>query len=191
MGYHEIFETMKEYDLKEMCRLSIVGFMALAVMGIVIFLSGCVTAKNTDHTIQEDYSDVLQQMQARMDSLLVNMEMQRKETSEKLSNLKVENKTVYLSIPDSTGKQYPTMISETNASKEEKENKTIETELKATIQRLIGEVSELKQKLETTISEKEKIKEMSWWDLYKMDVYAGVFALVIVGWIIYKSKKGG
>lgn len=182
---------MKEYDLKEMCRLSIVGFMALAVMGIVIFLSGCVTAKNTDHTIQEDYSDVLQQMQARMDSLLVNMEMQRKETSEKLSNLKVENKTVYLSIPDSTGKQYPTMISETNASKEEKENKTIETELKATIQRLIGEVSELKQKLETTISEKEKIKEMSWWDLYKMDVYAGVFALVIVGWIIYKSKKGG
>lgn len=182
---------MKEYDLKEMCRLSIVGFMALAVMGIVISLSGCVTAKNTDRTIQEDYSDVLQQMKARMDSLLLNMEMQRKETSEKLSNLKVENKTVYLSIPDSTGKQYPIMISETNASKEEKENKTIETELKATIQRLIGEVSELKQKLETTISEKEKIKEMSWWELYKMDVYAGVFALVIVGWIIYKSKKGG
>lgn len=151
-------------------------------------LAGCATPKNTDRNTQVDYSNVLQQMQTRMDTLLVNMEAQRKETSEKLSNLKVENKTVYLSPPDSTGKQYPTMVSETNASKDEKENKTTETELKVIIRRLIEEVADLKNELNANVVQKEKVKEVSWWQLHKVDVYAGLFILVL-GWLIYKKNK--
>ncbi len=151
-------------------------------------LARCATSKNTDRNIQVDYSNVLQQMQTRMDTLLANMEAQRKETSEKLSNLKIENKTVYFSPPDSTGKQYPTMVSETNVSKDEKENKTTETELKVTIQRLVAEVADLRNELNTAIVLKEKVKEVSWWQLHKVDVYAGLFILVL-GWLTYRSFK--
>ena len=159
---------MKKNNLKIKC---------LFILGVI--LAGCATPKNTDRNTQVDYSNVLQQMQTRMDTLLANMEVQRKETSEKLSNLKIENKTVYLSPPDSTGKQYPTMVSETNASKDEKENKTAETELKVTIQRFIEEVTDLKNKLNTRVVQEEEVKEVSWWQLHKMDVYAGLFILAM------------
>lgn len=161
----------------------------LFALGIMtMLLVGCATPKNTDRNTQVDYSGEFRQMQSRMDTLLANMEMQRRETSEKLSNLKVENKTVFLSPPDSTGKQYPTMVSETNASKDEKENKTTETELKVTIQRLVEEVNELKEKVDAVISEKEKVVEVSWWQLHKMDVYIGLFILMIIGWLVNKLK---
>lgn len=173
----------------EFLGLLVWGIIGLIVMSAMMSLVGCVTPKNTNRNTQVDYSNVLQQMQSRMDSLLANMEAQRKETSEKLSNLKVENKTVYLSPPDSTGKQYPTIVSETNASKDEKENKTTETELKVTIQRLVEEVSDLKNKLNTRVVQEEKIREASWWDLHKLDVYATVFILAFGGWLIYRWKK--
>lgn len=173
---------------KEFFGLAVWGILGLIVMSVMMALAGCATPMNTDRNTQVDYSNLLQQMQSRMDSLLINMEAQRKETSEKLSNLKVENKTVYLSPPDSTGKQYPTMVSETNASKDEKENKTTETELKVTIQRLVEEVSDLKNKLNTSVVQEEKVKEFSWWQLHKMDVYAGLFMLVL-GWLVYKKNK--
>ena len=173
---------------KEFFGLAVWGILGLIAMSVMMALAGCATLMNTDRNTQVDYSNLLQQMQSRMDSLLINMEAQRKETSEKLSNLKVENKTVYLSPPDSTGKQYPTMVSETNASKDEKENKTTETELKVTIQRLVEEVSDLKNKLNTSVVQEEKVKEFSWWQLHKMDVYAGLFMLVL-GWLVYKKNK--
>ena len=173
---------------KEFFGLAVWGILGLIAMSVMMALAGCATPMNTDRNTQVDYSNLLQQMQSRMDSLLINMEAQRKETSEKLSNLKVENKTVYLSPPDSTGKQYPTMVSETNASKDEKENKTTETELKVTIQRLVEGVSDLKNKLNTSVVQEEKVKEFSWWQLHKMDVYAGLFMLVL-GWLVYKKNK--
>lgn len=170
---------MKKNNLKIKC---------LFILGVI--LAGCATPKNTDRNTQVNYSNVLQQMQTRMDTLLANMEVQRKETSEKLSNLKIENKTVYLSPPDSTGKQYPTMVSETNASKDEKENKTTETELKVTIQRLVDEVSDLRNELNANVVQKEKVKEVSWWQLHKVDVYAGLFIFVL-GWLVFKFRKDG
>lgn len=173
---------------KEFLGLLVWGIIGLVVMSVMMSLAGCATPKNADRNTQVDYSNLLQQMQSRMDSLLINMEMQRKEKSEKLSNLKVENKTVYLSSPDSTGKQYPTMVSETNASKDEKENKATETELKVTIQRLVEEVTDLRNELNTAIVQKEKVKEVSWWQLHKVDVYVGLFILVI-GWLVYKKNK--
>lgn len=173
---------------KEFFGLAVWGILGLIAMSVMMALAGCATPKNTDRNTQVDYSNLLQQMQSRMDTLLANMEAQRKETSEKLSNLKVENKTVYLSPPDSTGKQYPTMVSETNASKDEKENKTTETELKVTIQRLVEEVTDLRNELNTAIVQKEKVKEVSWWQLHKVDVYVGLFILVL-GWLVYKKNK--
>lgn len=162
---------------------------ALPWMLVALLFISCATPRNSDRDTQIDYSDDFSQVQARIDSLMLNMQLVRKETSEKLSNLKIENKTVYLSPPDSVGKQYPTAISKTTANKEERENKAIDTELNVTIQQLVEEVSDLKQQLSTAILDKEKVVEVSWWDLHKMDVYAGVFALILAACFIYKVRK--
>lgn len=162
---------------------------ALPWILVVFLLVACATPRNSDRDTHIDYSDDFSRVQARMDSLMLNMQLVRKETSEKLSNLKIENKTVYLSPPDSVGKQYPTAISKTTANKEEKENKAIDTELNVTIRQLVEEVSELKQQLSAAVSEKEKVVEVSWWDLHKMDVYAGVFALILAVYFINKVRK--
>lgn len=182
-------DAMREYEVREVCRNTIIGVMALGIMLIMMSLAGCATPKNTDRDTQIDYSGMFQQMQSRMDSLLANMQLVRKETSEKLSNLKVENKTVYLSPPDSTGKQYPTAISKTKADKEDKETGTTDTELNLTIQRLVKEVSDLRQQLDAVISDKEKVVEVSWWDLHKVDVYAALFVVLAIFMIYRKSKK--
>lgn len=177
------------WQKRELFGLLFWGFIGLVVMILVMSLAGCATPKNTDRTTNVDYSGTLQQMQSRMDSLMYNMQMQRKEVSEKLSNLKIENRTVYYSQPDSTGKQYPTQVSETTVNKEDKENKTIDTELNVTIKQLVTEVSDLRQKLDAAMSEKEKVKEVSWWDLHKMDVYAGMFGVVAIGWLVCRCRK--
>lgn len=156
---------------------------------LLAILSGCATPENIDRNVQIDYSNGLHQMQNRMDSLLYNMQLTQKETNEKLSNLQLENKTVYLSVPDSIGRQYPTQVSKTTVNKEEKENKATDTKIEVTMQQLISEVSELKQRMNALISEKEKVKEVSWWDLHKMDVYAGLFALIFIGWLVYRWRK--
>lgn len=170
-------------------REELLGTLLFGVVWLVVLLlASCATPKNTDSSTQVDYSGDLQQMQSRMDSLLLNMRLMSKEISEKVSNLKVENKTVYLSPPDSTGKQYPTQVSETTVNKEEKENKTTDTELNVTMQQLVTEVNDLKQQLNASITEKEKVKEVSWWDLHKMDVYAVLLSLII-GWLMYRNKK--
>lgn len=156
---------------------------------LLAILSGCATPENVDRNVQIDNFNGLHQMQSRMDSLLYNMQLMQKETNEKLSNLKLENKTVYLSVPDSTGRQYPTQVSKTTVNKEEKENKATDTKIEVTMQQLISEVSVLKQRMNALISEKEKVKEVSWWDLHKMDVYAGLFALIFIGWLVYRWRK--
>ena len=172
----------------------ILGLLFWAVIGLVVMitvmlLAGCATPKNTDRTTNVDYSGDLQQMQSRMDSFMLNMRLMSKEISEKVSNLKIKNTTTNLSPPDSTGKQYPTQVSETTVNKEDKENKTIDTEINITMQRLVTEVNELKQKLDTVITEKEKVKEVSWWQIHKVDVYAVIFALVVIGLLVYRKKN--
>lgn len=155
----------------------------------MLLLSSCATPKNTERNTQMDLSGALNWMQKQIDSLTYNVRSMRKETSEKLSNLKVKNETVYLSPPDRTGKQYPTAISKTKADKEEKENKTIDTKIEVTMQQLVKEVSELREKLDAAVNEKEKVVEVSWWQLHKMDVYAGLFAVIIVIYLIYRRKR--
>lgn len=155
---------------------------------LLIVLSGCAAPKNIDRDTQVDYYDDLQLAQNRMDSLLYNMQLMCRETSERLSNLKIENTTTYLSVPDSTGKQYPTAISNTTANKEEKEYKSTDTKVEAAMRILIAEVNELKQQLNTAISDKEKVVEVSWWQLHKVDIYMVILALTIVGWLVYNWR---
>lgn len=59
------------------------------------------------------------------------------------------------------------------------------------MQQLVEEVSGLKKQLNSVISDKEKVVELSWWDLHKDKVYAGTILLLFVFVLIGKLKKGG
>lgn len=39
------------------------------------------------------------------------------------------------------------------------------------------------------LDQKEKLVELSWWNLHKLDVYAAAFGLIIIGFKIYKVGK--
>ncbi|WP_342994327.1 histidine kinase [Bacteroides uniformis] len=155
---------------------------------LLAILSGCATPENIDRNVQIDNSNGLHQMQNRMDSLLYNMQLTQEETNEKLSNLQLENKTVYLSVPDSIGRQYPTSVSQTTVNKEEKEHKTSDMRIEATLKQLITEVDELRQQFNATTLKNEKVEEVSWWQLHKVDMYIIVLGFII-GLKICKAEK--
>lgn len=152
-------------------------------------LPACRTSQNVDTDKQVDYSGELAGMQHQLDSLMAAVQVERKEITDRLSNLKVEHKTVYYSIPDSTGRQYPVIISQTNADKEDKENTETTTELHATISELRAEVTSLNQRIDSFVKEQQKVAEMTWWDLHKWEVCVVVVLLIVVGYMIYKLKK--
>ena len=156
---------------------------------LLAILFGCATPENVDRNVQIDYSNGLHQMQNRMDSLLYNMQLMQKETNEKLSNLKLENKTVYLSVPDSIGRQYPTSVSQTTVNKEEKEHKTTDMRTEATLKQLITEIDELRQQFNAATLKKEKVEEVSWWQLHKVNVYATLLVVLLLVYLIYKVRK--
>lgn len=156
---------------------------------LLLALSACRTSQNVDTDKQVDYSGELAGMQNRLDSLMATMQVERKEITDRLSNLKVEHKTVYYSVPDSTGRQYPVIISQTNADKEDKENTETTTELHATISELRAEVTSLNQRIDSFVKEQQKVAEMTWWDLHKWEVCVVVVLLIVVGYMIYKLKK--
>ena len=78
-----------------------------------IWFTSCKTSRNMETQKQVDYSGELSRIQSIIESLRADASKQTKITTDKLSDLKIENKTVYLSLPDSTGKQYPVKESTT------------------------------------------------------------------------------
>ena len=161
----------------------------LYLLLLLLVLTGCRTSKNVDTDKQVDYAGELTVMQHRLDSLLATMQVERKEITDRLSNLKGEHKTVYYSVPDSSGKQYPVIISQTNADKEDKENTESTTELNATISELRTELASLNQRIDSLVKEQQKVAEVSWWNLYKWQVFIFIVILVVVGYMVYKLRK--
>lgn len=148
----------------------------------------CRSSQNLDRHVDAITQEEMQHLMQRMDSLMANVHLLRTESSERFANLKMENKTIYYSAPDSTGRQYPTAVSETKSESSEQENRRSDTELYASVAMLSVKVDSLSAKLNAVMNKQEKIVELSWWDRHKDKVYIG-FALIIVGWLIYKSRK--
>ena len=106
-----------------------------------------------------------------------------------MSDLKIENKTVYLSLPDSTGKQYPIKESTTTASKQDQERTEISEVLSITLQQFSNKLDSLSYKVDAMLNQKETVLELSWWDLHKDKVYIGLIFLIIIGGIVFKLKN--
>ena len=114
---------------------------------------------------QIDYSSELQQLRNSLDSLHIDIDKQSKVTADKLSNLKLENKTVYLSMPDSTGKQYPIKQSTTNINKQDTEHTESAETSSISISQISSKLDSLYQRVNELCKSSGKTIELSWWDL--------------------------
>lgn len=154
-----------------------------------IWFTSCKTSRNMETQKQVDYSGELSRIQSIIESLRTDVSKQTKITTDKLSDLKIENKTVYLSLPDSTGKQYPVKESTTTASKQEQERTEIYETLSITLQQFSNRLDTINNKMNALMNQKEKVIELSWWDLHKDKVYIGIIILIGIGWLIYKKRR--
>nr|DAX83375.1 MAG TPA: hypothetical protein [Caudoviricetes sp.] len=154
-----------------------------------IWLSSCKTSRNIDTQKQVDYSGEFQHLRKVMEELRIDLSKQTKIVNDRLSNLKVENTTVFLSPPDSTGKQHVIKESTTTASKHEQERMEIDESLSITLQQFSNQLDTLSNKVDAVLTQKEKIVELSWWDLHKDNVYCCVIGLLVVGWLVYRIRK--
>lgn len=179
---------MNKEDLKTSAWFMIALVIALLMCFAGLF-SSCATSKNTDTQKQIDYSGDLQLLQSSIESLRTDFSKQTKITTDKLSNLQFENKTTDYSPPDSTGRQYPTRVSETLANKQEQERQQIDETVILTMQQFSNRLDSLGYKFDVLLKQKAKVIELSWWDLHKDNVYCAVIALLIVGWLVFKKRK--
>ena len=154
-----------------------------------IWFTSCKTSRNMETQKQVDYSSELSRIQSIIESLRLDVNKQIKITTDKLSDLKIENKTVYLSLPDSAGKQYPVKESITTASKQEQEQTEVDETLSITLQQFSNRLDTISNKVNALLNQREKAVELSWWDLHKDKVYRYVIGLILAGWLVYKFKK--
>lgn len=160
----------------------------LCIILLMPAICSCKSSRNLDSQVDAAIQEEMQRLIQSVDSLRANVYMFRSESIERLSNLKLENKTIYLSAPDSTGRQYPTAVSKTKGESSRQESSRADTELYNSVAMLSVKVDSLAYKLDAALNKKEQIVELNWWDRNKDKVYIG-FALIIVGWIVYKSRK--
>lgn len=153
-----------------------------------MLLSSCKTSRNLDMQKQIDYSSEFHFLRNAIESLQVDVNKQTKITNDRLSNLKVENTTVFLSPPDSTGKQYPVKESTTTASKLEQERTEVNEELSITLQQFSNRLDTISNKVDAILNQKATVVELSWWDLHKDKIYIGVVVFIFIGWLIYKIR---
>ena len=154
-----------------------------------IWFTSCKTSRNIETQKQIDYSGDFLYLRNLIESLRLDVNKQTKITTDKLSDLKIENTTVYLSPPDSTGKQYPVKESTTTASKQDQERTEISEVLSIALQQFSNRLDSLSYKVDAVLNQKETVLELSWWDLHKDKVYIGLIFLIIIGGIVFKLKK--
>ena len=154
-----------------------------------IWFASCKTSRNMETQKQIDYSEDFLYLRNLIESLRLDVNKQTKITTDKLSDLKIENKTVYLSAPDSSGKQYPVKESTTTASKQDQERTEVDETLSITLQQFSNRLDTISNKVNALLNQREKVVELSWWDLHKDKVYIGIIILIGIGWLIYKKRR--
>ena len=154
-----------------------------------IWFASCKTSRNMETQKQVDYSGDFLYLQNLIESLRLDVNKQTKITTDKLSDLKIENKTVYLSSPDSTGKQYPIKESTTTASKQDQERTEVYETLSITLQQFSNRLDSLSYKVDAVLNQKETVLELSWWELHKDKIYISIIALIIVSWLVFRIRR--
>lgn len=154
-----------------------------------IWFTSCKTSRNMETQKQVDYSGELSRIQSIIESLRTDVSKQTKITTDKLSDLKIENKTVYLSLPDSVGKQYPVKESITTAFKQDQERTEVDETLSITLQQFSNRLDTISNKVNALLNQREKVIELSWWELHKDKIYISIIVLIIIVLIVHKARN--
>ena len=154
-----------------------------------IWLSSCKASRNMETEKQIDYSGDFLYLQNLIESLQLDVNKQTKITTDKLSDLKIENTTVYLSAPDSTGKQYPVKESITTTTKQDQERTEVDETLSITLQQFSNRIDTISNKVNVLLNQKETVVELSWWDLHKDKIYIGIIILIGTCWFVCRIRK--
>lgn len=161
------------------------------VLCIILLMSAicsCRSSRNLDSHVESSIQEEMQRLIKSLDSLMANVYQFRSESNERLANLKMENKTVYLSVPDSAGRQFPTAVSETKGESNEQESSRSDTKLYVSVSILSAKVDSLSVKINAILNKKEKVVELNWWDKNRDKVYIS-FILLFIGLLLYKYKN--
>ena len=153
-----------------------------------IWFASCKTSRNMETQKQVDYSGDFLYLRNLIESLRLDVNKQTKITTDKLSDLKIENKTVYLSAPDSSGKQYSVKESTTTVSKQDQERVEVDETLSITLQQFSNRLDSLNSKVDAMLNQKETVVELSWWDLHKDKIYISIIVLIII-WVIVNKVR--
>ena len=154
-----------------------------------IWFASCKTSRNIGMQKQVDYRGEFQFLRNAVESLRTDVSKQTKITTDKLSDLKIENTTVYFSSPDSIGKQYPIKESTTTASKREQERMEIDETLSLALKQFSNRLDSLNGKVDVMLNLKDKIVEISWWDIYKGKLYCAIVGLLIIIFLHYGYRN--
>ena len=154
-----------------------------------IWFASCKTSRNIGMQKQVDYRGEFQFLRNAVESLRTDVSKQTKITTDKLSDLKIENTTVYFSSPDSIGKQYPIKESTTTASKREQERMEIDETLSLALKQFSNRLDSLNGKVDVMLNLKEKIVEISWWDIYEGKLYCAIVGLLIIIFLHYGYRN--
>ena len=74
----------------------------------------------------------------------------------------------------------------TTATKQDQERTEVDETLSITLQQLSNQLDTISNKVNAVLNQKEKMIELSWWDMHKDKVYIGIIVLIIIGGIVYK-----
>lgn len=154
-----------------------------------IWLSSCKASRNMETEKQIDYSGDFLYLQNLIESLQLDVNKQTKITTDKFSDLKIENTTVYLSAPDSTGKQYPVKESITTTTKQDQERTEVDETSSITLQQFSNRIDTISNKVNVLLNQKETVVELSWWDLHKDKIYIGIIILIGTCWFVCRIRK--
>lgn len=166
------------------------------VVGLSLFaMCGCTGSKHLETERAVDYAGHSSSFEDTVDSLRMELSRAARQTMERFSDLKVENRTVVWSAPDSCGRQYKERESHTSVDRSDREMSELEEKAMADYLRLSHRIDSLMEKVDGRSLEKVAERKLSWWEETKL--HYGGFALVAVavciligfGRFVYRLKK--
>lgn len=174
-----------------MRRIGCLSVMLLSVIvwTTIILLCSCSSPKNLQSDTKTNWSNEFGYLSNKMDSLRLNLGLNIDKTNEKLSNIKFNQTVINYSIPDSTGKQYIVSESKTEGERNDEEREQTIVRLQAELTRISNKVDSLYDLMKSMKQEKTKEVKLSWWQLYKDNVYISLIALIIVSWLVYHKRN--
>lgn len=166
------------------------------VVGLSLFaMCGCAGSKHLETERAVDYAGHSSSFEDTVDSLRMELSRAARQTMERFSDLKVENRMVVWSAPDSCGRQYKERESHTGVDWSDREMSELEEKAMADYLRLSHRIDSLMEKVDDQSLEKVAERKLSWWEETKL--HYGGFALVAVvvciligfGRFVYRLKK--